>query len=593
VALFAFIVQGASATVAPDELSPFAGTGTVGAPTAGLATSSELNNPVTLGVDSAGDLYIVDYDNNEVEKVTPSGVLSIIAGNGTAGAPIPGIATSSPLDYPNGVAVDGAGDVYIANGFDCEVAEVNPSGTLSIVAGNGTCGPPVAGAATSVSIGHPWGIALDPSGNLYIATNTQEVIEKVTPSGTLSIFAGVVGVSGTPTSGPATSSDLYSPQGVATDSAGNVYFADAYTSQVIEITPSGTLSVVAGDGSYGAATPGPATSSALGEPYSVAVDGAGDVYIADYDDSVIDEVTPEGILSVIAGNGSFAAPTYGVPATSSALDGPEGVASTAAGRVYVADTYNNVVELLAPPAVSAGTTPPAVTGASTVGQALTASAGSWNNDPVLYSYQWEVCDPSGANCAVIGGATSSVYTTQASDVGHTIRVVVTASNGGGSASQTSAATALVAALAIPAPAPTPAPTTVLVLPSNAFRVAGATAEPNGTIVVRLTVPAAGTVAMLGTHEDVHRARVAGALLPSGLLYPGHDRFEWARAGANAAAAGTVSITSHPDKAGRALLARHRRHGWALHVTVWTTYTPTGGHPRSVKTIVTVFSAGHH
>jgi NHL repeat-containing protein len=587
----ALMAQGASASVAPYELSPFAGTGTAGAPSAGLATSSRLNNPVSLGLDSAGDVYIVDYNNNDVEKVTPSGVLSVIAGNGTAGAPTAGIATNSHLDGPFGVAVDGSGDVYIASDLDCEVVKVTPAGTLSIFAGDGTCGTPVAGTATSTSIGAPLGVAVDPSGNLYIADATEEAIEKVTPSGTLSIVAGIVGVSGAPTPGPATSSHLYSPQGVATDAAGNVYVANYDTYQVLEITSSGTLSVVAGTGSYGAPTAGPAASSALEGPYGVAVDGAGDVYIADYGSSTIDEVTPSHALSVIAGNGSFAAPTYGVAATSSALDGPEGVASTATGRVYIADTYNNTVELLAPPAVSAGTTPPAITGSTTVGQTLTASAGTWNNAPVLYAYQWEDCDATGANCVVISGATSSTYVTLASDTGHTIRVIVTATNGGGSVSQTSPPSSAIVAAVTPVPTPTPAPAPTpaspSLVPSNLYTVTGVTVESNGTIVVKVKVPAAGTIALLGTHEDVQPMREASAL-----LWPGHQRFEWARANGEAAAAGTVAMTVHPDAAGKRLLARHRHYGWALHVTVWTTYTPAGGHPRSHKTIVKVLSARH-
>jgi sugar lactone lactonase YvrE len=582
-ALFAFMAQGASAAVPSYELSLFAGTGTAGAPTAGIATSSRLNTPVALALDSAGDLYIADYSNDEVEKVTPSGVLSVIAGNGTAGAPTPGVATSSHLDDPGGVAVDASGNVYITNLLACEVVKVTPAGILSIVVGNGACGTPVAGAATSTPIGEPWGIAFDSSGNLYISDQTKQVIEKVTPSGTLSIFAGIVGALGAPTPGPATSSHLDAPEGLATDSAGNLYVADYYNSVIEKITPSGTLSVMAGDGAYGTPTPGPATSSRLGSPYGVAADAAGDVYIADYDDSDIDEVTPDGTLSVIAGNGGFGTPTYGVPATSSELDGPEDIATTAAGRLYVADTYNSIVELLAPAAVTAGTTPPAITGTSTVGQTLTASTGTWNNDPVLYTYQWEDCDATGANCTAISGATSSSYATAASDIGHTIRVVVTAHNGGGSASQTSSASEPIVALATPAP--TTKPQTV---PSNKYTVASATAEPNGTIVVGVKVPSAGTIAMLGTHEDVSRATVASAR-----LYPGHERFEWARTSGKAGAAGTVAITSHPDNDGRELLVRHRRYGWALHVAVWTTYTPAGGYPRSHETTVKVLSARHH
>jgi hypothetical protein len=578
--LFSFMAQGALASVPTYELSPFAGTGTAGLPTAGSATSSDLYTPVAIAFDSAGDVFIADYDNNEVEKATPSGTLSIVAGNGTAGAPTPGSATSSHLDSPSGVAVDASGDVYIANNQACDVVKVTPSGVLSIVAGNGTCGTPVAGTATSSPLGHPWGIALDSSGDLYISDDSKQVIEKVTPSGALTIFAGIVGVFGAPTPGPATSSHLNSPLGVATDSLGNVYVADSYNYDVEKITPSGTLSVLAGEGSYGAPTPGPATSSELEDPYDVATDGAGDVYIADYYANSIDEVTAGGTLSVIAGNGNYGAPTYGVPATSSDLSGPEGVGSTAGGRLYIADTYNETIDLLAPPAPQAGPTPPAITGTTSVGQTLSASEGTWSNDPVLFTYEWEDCGPTGSTCTAISGATSSSYATQAADVGHTIRVVVTASNAGGSASQTSSASE-----AIVAPATVTNPQTVS---SNDFSVASATARPNGTIVVKVKVPAAGTIAMLGTHEDV-----SGTAEASALLYPGHDRFEWARGSGKAGAAGTVSITSHPNKDGRELLARHRHYGWALKVTVWITYTPTGGYPRSHKTIVKVLSPRHH
>jgi hypothetical protein len=573
--LLAWMAQTAAASVASYSLSPFAGTGVAGPPSGGSATSSQLNGPDAVAVDSSGDVYIADDDNNEVEKVTPAGVLSIIAGDGTCGLPTAGLATNSELCEPAGVAVDAAGNVYIANYGEYDVVKVTPSDTLSIIAGDGTDGAPTAGQATNSKLGEVWGVALDSSGDIYIADDTEQLIEKVTPSGILSIFAGIDGTNGSPTPGPATQSDLEYPTGIATDSAGNVYLANYDSSQILKITPSGTLSIFAGNGSFATSTPGPATLSALDAPFGVATDAAGDVYIADTYNYEIDEVTPDGTLSVIAGDGTQGPPTYNGPATSSELNQPDDVASSAAGRLYIADTANSTIDLLAPPAPVEGAAP-TIAGPTVAGQTLTASEGTWTNAPVTYSYAWEDCDSVGASCTIITGARSPSYTLTAADAGHTIRVIVTASNGGGSSTSTSAATTVI----------TGAPTPTLTLPSNAFTISSARATSNGTVVLTLAVPGAGAVDILGTHEDIKHAAAASVLLD-----PGNSRFDWGRAKNTAGRAETMTVALHPDSAGTRLLKRHRAHGWALHVTIWTTYIPAGGDPRSTKRVVRVLSAG--
>jgi sugar lactone lactonase YvrE len=166
-------------------ISAFAGTGTAGPPATGPALSSELNGPVAVAVDSTGDVYIADPSNYEVEKVTPAGALSIFAGTGTLGNPTAGPATSSDLTDPAGLAVDPAGDVYISDETSGEVVKVTPSGTLSIIVGTGTQGTPTPGPATSSQLGSPQGLALDAAGDLYIADATAEEVLEVTPSGML------------------------------------------------------------------------------------------------------------------------------------------------------------------------------------------------------------------------------------------------------------------------------------------------------------------------------------------------------------------------------------------------------------------------
>ncbi|MGO9959092.1 MAG: hypothetical protein ACLP50_24520, partial [Solirubrobacteraceae bacterium] len=327
------------------DLSIVAGDGQSGAPAPGPATSSELGSPSSVAVDAAGNLYIADAGNDVVERATPEGILSVVAGYTPSGGPSPGPATSSDLSLPLGVAADSTGNLYIADTGNDVVERVTPAGVLSIVAGVPLqSGAPTPGPAASSDLGAPAAVAVDGAGNLYIADTGNDVVEKVTASGTLSVIAGVPGQSGAPTAGPAARSDLGEPAGVAVDRTGNLYIADTTNDIVERVTPGGVLSIVAGDGQFGAPTPGPATSSDLGEPAGVAIDGSGNLYIADAGNDVVEKVTASGTLSVIAGVPGESGAVSSGPATSSSLGNPAGVAVDRAGNVYIADTADNVVE---------------------------------------------------------------------------------------------------------------------------------------------------------------------------------------------------------------------------------------------------------
>lgn len=321
-------------------LSIFAGTGNEGSPTAGPATSSDLRDPSDVAVDSSGNVYISDIDNALVVKVTPDGILSIFAGTGTYGEPTPGPATSSMLRFPSGITVDTADNLYIVDKQSYRVLKVTPGGVLSIAAGTGTSGIPTPGPATSSPFEEPVSVAVDAGGNLFIADEGSCRVLKVTTGGTLSVFAGT-GMCGAPTPGPATGSAMM-PFAVATDTSGNVYIAEGSSRQLLRVASDGSLSVVAGTGNPGVPTPGPATSSNLGEPYNLEVTAAGTIYFADYTNSMVLKVTPDGTLSIVAGTGTRGTPTPG-PATSSNLDRPWSVGVDAVDNIYIADTGNHVV----------------------------------------------------------------------------------------------------------------------------------------------------------------------------------------------------------------------------------------------------------
>jgi len=266
----------------------------------------------------------------------------------------PGCATRSQLGSPDAVAVDRHGDLYIADSWSATVDKVTPAGVISVIAGNGGSGVPVPGPATKTAIGYPGSVAVDRAGNVYIADSQNNVVEKVTPSGRLSIFAGEVGVNGPGRIGPADKTSIGGPDWVAVGPNGDVYIANGEGMQVIKVNRRGQLSLVAGSG-LGSPRPGPATSTPLGGRAGqvgclsgLAVSGSGDVYIADQCVHVVERVSQAGMLSIVAGRvGQNGKPTAG-PATSTRLVTPQGLAVDGAGNLYIADTWGGVIERVTP-----------------------------------------------------------------------------------------------------------------------------------------------------------------------------------------------------------------------------------------------------
>ena len=315
----------------------------------GPATSAQMNSPQGTAVDAAGNIYVAETDNQIVRRIAANGGITTFAGNGTPGfGGDGGAAASAQLNSPVGVAVDAAGNVYIADSQNARVRRVAPNGTISTVAGNGTQGfGGDGGAATSAQLYTPTGVGLDAAGNLYIADFNNNRVRRVSTSGTITTVAGNGNSGFSGDGGPATSAQLNLPRSVALDTTGTLYIADSGNNRIRQVSPNGQISTFAGNGQSGSGGPesGPAIQARLGNVAGVAVDATGNVYLAD-GASRIRKVYAGGFISTIAGSGQTGYSGDGGPALSAQLAVPSGIAVDAAGNAYIGDTANNAVRAL-------------------------------------------------------------------------------------------------------------------------------------------------------------------------------------------------------------------------------------------------------
>ena len=330
------------------NISTFAGIGIRGyIGDGGPATAARLNAPQGVAADAAGNVYIADTGNNRIRRVDAAGVIATVAGTGIRGySGDSGPAVSAYLHYPAGVAADSEGNIYIADTENHRIRKVGAEGNISTVAGSAGFGlSGDGGPATAAEFVFPADVAVDSAGNLYIADTENHRIRRVDARGYIATFAGAEAYGFSGDGGPSNLARLNFPQDAAVDGVGNVYIADTFNHRIRKVDANGYIATFAGTGIPGySGNGGPAAEAQLNIPEGVAVDGIGNVYIADTGNNRIRKVGADGNTSTVAGGGN---PTDGVgdggPATAARLSSPQDVAVDGDGNIYIADTHNGLI----------------------------------------------------------------------------------------------------------------------------------------------------------------------------------------------------------------------------------------------------------
>jgi hypothetical protein len=305
----------------------------------GVGTAASFYGPNGIATDAAGNIYVGETFNHDIRKITPAGVVTTFAGNLTAGS-ANGTGAAASFSNLSGIATDASGNVYVADSENQLIRKITPAGMVSSIAGSGAAGA-ANGPASSASFNDPVAVAVDAAGNVFVADLANNMIRKITPGGMVSTFAGT-GIRGYD-NGPGATATFTSPGFLAVDNAGNVYVSDFST--VRKITPDGVVSTLAGRstpeiGPPGAVVDGKGTAASFNGTLGISVDAAGNVYVGDV--NAIRKITPDGVVTTLAGGGpGFTTDGIGSHASFGILRGL--TVNSAGNLIYLSDFRSSLI----------------------------------------------------------------------------------------------------------------------------------------------------------------------------------------------------------------------------------------------------------
>ncbi len=381
----------------------------------GTGSDARFNYPYGVAVDAGGNVYVADSSNRTIRKVTPSGVVTTLAGlPGSAGS-ADGTGSDARFYTPVGVIVDATSNVYVGDHGNHTIRKVTPGGVVTTLAGQAGGAGSNDGTGSDARFNYPYGVAVDAGGNVYVADTNNNTIRKVTPDGVVTTLAGRAGSRGS-SDGTGSDARFYIPVGVIVDATGNVYVADTYNYTIRKVTPGGVVTTLAGMAGSSGSSDGTGSDARFSNPRGVAVDAGGNVYVADTFNHTIRKVTPAGVVTTLAGLAGSYGSSNGT-GSAARFDEPFGVAVDAGDNVYVADSYNYTIRKVTPGGVV--TTPAGLVASSGSSDGTGSAARFYNPSGVAVDSGGNVYVADKNNCTIRKVTPAGVVTT----IGGTARVI--------------------------------------------------------------------------------------------------------------------------------------------------------------------------
>ena len=400
--------------VAPNgQTSLLAGTlGTAGYQD-GTGGGAKFSNPIGMAMGPDGNIYVADQGAARIRKVTPAGVVTTFAGTGVASAQNGNAIGQATFNAPWGLCFDAAGNMYVADYFNNMIRKITPAGIVSTYAGSGTAGyaDAVAGAQLIAKFNHPTGVAADALGNVYVADFGNEMIRKIRPDGTVSVFAGQTAYGYADGQGGA--AKFWGPQTLAFDPQGNLMVADKYNNMIRKITPNGTVSVLAGQSAAGYLDSSTGTSAKFNNPAGITIDASGNMYVPDYNNNRIRIVSPSGAVTTLSGTGGIG--SNNGAGSASTFNSPYAVVVDGSGNLYIGDYQNQVVrKVLSTPYTISLALPPGLNFDPKTGIISGAAISSSSSTP----YMITAYNLSGSNSTTLTLAVNAASVSQSSNMNY-------------------------------------------------------------------------------------------------------------------------------------------------------------------------------
>jgi len=309
--------------------------------TDGTGSAARFSSPYGIAADTTGNIFVADTDNSIIRKVTSAGVVTTLAGLAGSSGGTDGTGSAARFTLPNGVAVDTAGNVFVADTQTATIRKITSAGVVTTLAGTTYLTGSADGTGSVASFNLPFGITVDTSGNLFVVDTYNNTIRKVTSAGVVTTLAGTAGSSGS-TDGTGSAARFNNPYGITADTAGNLFVADTGNNTIRKVTSTGVVTTLAGLAGSSGSTNGTGSSARFSSPYGISVDTLGNIFVTDRGSNTIRKVTSAGVVTTLAGLVGSSGSTDGV-GSAARFSQPAGITVDTAGKLFVADTGNSTI----------------------------------------------------------------------------------------------------------------------------------------------------------------------------------------------------------------------------------------------------------